>query len=225
MAVSPEDVLSGRGAARIRDAWLDSQDVGSLRVTACRDVRLGSGDLAERAAEVQRRRLLAARVRPRHRTGQGVVGFADSCSVPEAVQRPSIAGREFRSGDRDQRAWRDIEQDGAGGREFTQRPDLPACLDGAAAIAHVLRHRPRDLAAATHDDWPSGAVGQKPKEQRQSCGGRLTERHHPVGGQAGEQGTGLRCTEAGRYALRRPESRQAISADRRWLPRRVPQIG
>ena len=219
MAVGPQRVLARGRPGRVDHARLDDEHVGRVRVLPGGDLRLGRGDLLERAAEVQRSRPAGT---PRSPTAPGRTGRSRPCRRPRRTgtwrSARAVPRRQPVAGEIEQGARRDIEQDGPG-RAAARRATAPTgrSRPGPAGGDDGLGHGVGDPGAAALDDRPADRVGQAAEQQADRAGRRRGQRQHRVRGDAGEQAAGLVGAEAPGHRRPRTAGRSPNAASPRGV--------
>ncbi len=156
-----------------------------------RHLSLGRGDLAERAAQVQRAGPPGCLGGPRDGAGEREVHLADSRAVAEPGQRAPVPGGQPRPGEADQRPRRHIEQHRPGPRQVGQRLDPLPGGNLASGRHDRVGHGRGDRRAPAGHDRPADAVCQRGQQQSHPCRRGRGQRHHRVRRGAGQQRSGL----------------------------------
>ena len=180
------------------------------------DVRLTAGDLGEGAAHVHGDRLPATLGAPRHRAAEGPVDLADAGPVAVPAQGPAVPARHGAAGHLEQLARRDVEHDGAGGRQLVQPLHQAAGLHPAPELGELRHQRVHDGGAPTLDHRPPEAMGQRNEEPREHARKRRRERQHGMRGRAGHERPTLLGVELPGHAL---GGREAAQPERRRFQR------
>src|SRR5262245_13713265 len=104
----------------------------------------GRRDLVERAAQMDRRRVEAARILPRDRAVERPVELEDAGAVAEAVQATQVACRQDRRADVDELCGARVEQDDACRWQIGEAAHAHTRLDTPAELAEEPGERVRD---------------------------------------------------------------------------------
>ncbi len=110
MAVCPGNVLPRRRAGRVEQRWLRQKHIGvcGMHAAVWRAFRLGN--LFQRTAEMHRRCARTCGIRPGNRSIERIIEFEHSRSMAEALQSPTVPGRQAVADNLDQSLRRRVEQ-------------------------------------------------------------------------------------------------------------------
>ena len=125
-------------------ALLDEEHEWPLGVLSAPDGRFAGGNLVERAAEMNGRRLQAAGISPRDRPVERPVDLEGAGAVAVAPEPADIARGQDRCADVGELRRAGVEEDDTGGGDVRERSDVPSSLDAAAERPQIGCERPPD---------------------------------------------------------------------------------
>jgi hypothetical protein len=187
VAVGPSRLLAVGRAARIEEALLREEHVGTLRVLAVRHLGLGRRHLCRRAAEVDRRCERARVVAPRDRAVERPVDLEGARAVAERLELLDVTGRQLVACDLDQLSRRQIEEHRARRRHVAHRADPVPDMDRAAEALEARRERGDDRLGPAARERPPDLVSREQQDEPERRGRGLVEPRHRVRGAAGEE--------------------------------------
>jgi hypothetical protein len=211
VAVGPSGVLALGGAGRVEQARLHEQHEGALVVAPAHGGVLRRGDLAERAAQVDRpgaRRLGRA---PRDRPVERPVELEDARAVAVPLEAPAIAVRQPVARNAQQLARRDVDQHRRGVAQLVERLDAAPGLHRPAGAAQLGGEGLGQALRSATGDRPADRMGTHAEDEPEGGGRGRAERQEGVRAAAGEQGTRPLALEA--RAGKRPRRADPAEAE------------
>ena len=126
-------------------------------------------------------------VAPRDRTVERVIDLVGARAVAIALELPAIAVRQCPAGDPQERARREVAEDGARRRQILDGLDPLAGDDLAAERAQVAAQRIGEPLRAAARNRPAVRVRDCGEDEADGAGRQHIERQHAVRGVAGQQ--------------------------------------
>ena len=205
--------MSARRTCGVEQAGLDQQHERLFRDPTGVYSGLRSCDVVERAGQVHGGGARARGIAPRDRAAQRPVELEHAGPVAKAAQAVAIAGRQARAREREQLARRDVEHVCACARELVEVRHLAVDLQAPAARAQARDQRVGDGLRAAERDRPSGVVPGRGEHQPKRRRRPRIERHHGVGGDAGQQRARRLVTHAAREPAHRLHCRESEAGE------------
>src|SRR5262249_4693276 len=127
VTVCPSGLTAGRHPRRIEQAGLRKENKWPRRVATAADLSLGSGDLIERASQMNGPRAQASSRRPRNRTVERPVELEAAHAIAITAQPAHVAGRQLMAGQPYNLSRGEVQEDRTRLRKLVNRIDPPGC--------------------------------------------------------------------------------------------------